>query len=182
MLTEIHLKVLNLLPDADYWEDCIINHYQQKNRDLNDVISDMFVWMKVVKNNSKPEYRYCCLIPDRSIMWKVLIKLFCEVYEIRVQTFIERLMKWMRHNLLTYGEGQMMNIYWARYDWLGEIDIDEILSIDWDTFLDELGQELLSNFPSVTPEIKKTFLQKIKWRQQNSQEQSISPSEVSQTC
>lgn len=182
MLTETHLKVLNILPDANYWEDCIINHYDLKTRDLEDVIGDMFIWMKVVKNNSKPAYKYCCIVPDRGIMWKILIRLFSEIYEINVKDFLDGLVKWFRHHLLTYGEDNMMNIYWGRYDWLQELDIEELLSIDWDVLLDELARELLSNFPSVTPEIKKEFLEKIKCRQPNSQEQSTSHSEVSQTC
>lgn len=174
MLTETHLTVLNTLPDATYWEDVIINHFQRKNGDLYDVVSDLFVWMSVSQNGKK-SYKYCCLIPDRHIMWKVMIKLFSEAYEIPSYELIKTLKQWLQYHLITYGEQETMNIYWGRFDWLNELDFQELMDTDWKILIDELGKELISNFQFATPEIKQAFFDKIKWLPQNSQEQLTSP-------
>lgn len=159
MITPKALAVIDLLPDSTYWEDVIVHHFTQKEEKLSilDIIADCFSWFDIIKEG-KHQKTYVCIIPDRSVIWRAMLWLFCDVYEIPFETLRDAFIFYLKF-WVTIGDRNLHNIYIGRIEWLKEEK--ELLPVD--RIICELADEMISNIPDISEKEKSQFIDQIKW-------------------
>lgn len=79
--TEV-LSLLNIIPDADYWENCLVSYFALDKLDISLLPVDFFRWY------SKDGRRfYCCLIPNIDVFWYAIFYIYMESLNIPFDVF-----------------------------------------------------------------------------------------------